>query len=401
MRTQQATSEDLTLPCSPSPTGRYRLEVEAGDSPPLEQLRLVAELRQPELVFEWPRTGPVELLVGGGRARAARFDLDAEAGPVRRGADSLAWTLLSDASLPAIERGMLSDNPEFDATPLLAFLQRPGAAVDPAGYRFTAELALPSSETGLHRIDLGPETLLRLLPNRSDLRFQNEGGQWPYLLERGSRWKVPLSVEVEPEGQATRYRLDWTKSASEAGERASALEMDRLRLTIAAPWFDRPYRIEQTGRDATLAASGRLQPVDVRTAVAAPGTTQRRITLDLSAMRFQPLDLVIDNGDDAPLEIVEAEASGQGWEALLVAPAGSYSVLIGAADPASHRAPRYELERAAALVRNLRGTPTTLESAERNPGARGTPVDWQKILLWLAIGTAVLGLGWVVLRSTT
>jgi len=122
--------------------------------------------------------------------------------------------------------------------------------------------------------------------------------------------------------------------------------------------------------------------------------------VDVPAERFEELELIVEDGDDAPLELTRAEASIPVADLFMAAPAGAYTLLLGFPDA---EAPRYELERVRPTV--LAAAPGRIAShpLEESPAfsasARlGSSTGMQQILLWLAIGIAVLVLVVLTLR---
>lgn len=398
------------------------LEIDGGDSPHLDELRVFATLPQPELVFEWPEGAQeLELLFGGGRVRAPRFDLDQAAG--RRWfpnePDELTWSLLGDAVLPAARLGNVESNPDFSAAPLLAAFQRAGAAIDETAYSLTAAVALPDDETGLYRIPLPPDLLARVREDYADLRFiADRGGpdatgasaanQWPYLVDEGPDWTLDLEIEPVRDANGTsevRLNLPYDL-ASEPGR---ALRPSRLHLTFGQPFFDREVRIDAVGRGETRRLLERRvttsSPMD---ALLAPNRATSSAVIPLGGLDSQPfvgLVLEIVDGDDAPAIITSAELRGSGRQALLVAPSGSYRALFSSTGRDRPSAPAYEIQRAAELVTSLRGARVNLGAIEENPAQRSPGLlsrlrgGWESLALWAAILLAVLALGWITLRS--
>lgn len=409
---------------TPAADARFELllDIDGGDSPPLEQLRVLAVLPQPELVFEWPTgTERLDLYFGGGRVRAARFDLERAAGrrwfPTER--SELTWSLLGEAVLPTARLGETETNPRFNPAPLLGFLQRPGASLDLEAFRDRAAMDLPATPAGLYRIQLPQNLLTRVRADFADLRFTpseteaETANQLPYLIEPAERWTVDLTVQgpTVVDSQTTRTRLELPDTLR--SDRAGALRPHSVRLVFDQPYFDRDVRLEVFAADqAVQQLARRITTSSPSDAFYEPRRQTSSIVLPIDADRFattplSALVLEVEDGDDAPARITHAELRGSGWQALLVATPGRYQALIGATGTMELEAPSYELQRAADFVTALRGTEVDLGAIEPNPAASSPgwlsswSGNWQQLALWAAILIAVLALGWITLRSVS
>jgi hypothetical protein len=72
--------EQREIVVRPARGERLRLEIDDGDSPPLDALTVSAVVRQPVLIADLEGTGEepaAHLLFGGHRAHAPRYDLEA------------------------------------------------------------------------------------------------------------------------------------------------------------------------------------------------------------------------------------------------------------------------------------------------------------------------------------
>ena len=403
---------------------RLRIAIDGGDSPPLEELAVFAQLTQPELVFEWPAESNVELLFGGGRARLPRFDLQQAADRrqfVEESSDQ-TWSLLTEADLPTATRGAIEANPSFDDQPLLAFLQRPGRALTLDAFQWTASLDLPEEPSGLYRVALTPPALSRIDADFADLRFlaapadiaSDEGSelaQWPFLVAPADDWSLDLMVEATQEAADRTSRIELRiPEHIGAVQRDGALRPRSLELTFDQPFFDRHLRLlAVTDGGSRPLLERRVTTGRAREAFFSRRTTSQA-TLDVSAWLQGGDDIValrleIEDGDDAPSEVRSARLSGPGSQALLVATPGPVRAVFGATGVADLERPTYELQRARSLLQSLRGREVALGQATPNTEAARPGLldrltgDWQSILLWVAILLAVLALGWITLRS--
>jgi hypothetical protein len=377
---------------------RLLVVIEDGDSPPLEGLEVVALTRQPALIFTLPK-GPVEgtaeaaagtLRFGGGRAYRPEYDLGALApsgSRIPEGTAAQVADLLADPrALGTARLGQVADNPHFDAAPILAFALRPGAALDLSKYRYRRLLQVEPSSEGLARLRLGLEDLSRARPDLADLRLvDGDGKQWAYLLERaGAREGRSLTVQgPETKQGVSRYELVLP---------APTVEMTRLTLKLAEAFFDRAFVLEgRLGEQRFSLAEGRLER-----RLGDP----RPFSLSLPAVRVDALALEIRDGDDGPLAIVGAEAHLVAADLYFAAPAGEYSLLLG--EPEA-RSPNYELARIRDVVLAVDSGSVKSGELETNPefsslARLGRGQGAQRLLLWVALGLAVVVLAWLTLR---
>lgn len=384
--------EDLEVAIAPPRGDRLRVVVTDGDSPPLDALRVAAAVRRPALLFALSGTGDgvaaATLYFGGGRAHRPRYDLAelAPALPAEGSQAQAAERLLDPARVASAELGPAEDNPRFDPTPALAFAMRPAAALDPAPWRWRRPLEARPSAEGLVRLRPGLEELARARADLADLRLVGEGGrQWAYLLEDPAR-PEPHAIPVEgPETAAgvSRYRLV---------PPAAPATLEGLTLEVAAPFFDRPFTLRAELGDAeTVVASGRL---------VLPPRDPRPVEIRFAGSRADALVLEVEDGSDAPLEVVAATGLFPVPDLYFAAPAGDYALLVGHPDAA---APRYELARVRDVVLAVSAGEAEAGPLEENPdyraGARwlrGTGA--QRLLLWATLVLAVVGLGLLTLK---
>lgn len=385
--------EHLDVALAPPRGDRLRLVVVDGDSPPLDELRVVAAVRRPALLFALPGSGgegtsaTATLYFGGGRAHRPHYDL-AELAPALPAAGSearIAERLYDPAASVAAEIAPPEANPRFDPTPALAFAMHPAAHLDPGPWRWRRPLEAHPSPEGLVRLELGLEELARAREDRADLRVvDGEERQWAYLLEPGSPERHPLTVQgPETDDGVSTYRIVLP---------ASPATLEGLTLEVAAPYFDRPFTLRATRGDAeTLLAHGRL---------VLPPRDPRPVEVRFRATRIDSLTLEVEDGSDAPLDVTAATGWFLGPDLYFAAPAGDYALLVGNLDA---DAPRYELARVREVVLAVSAGRADAAPVEENPAYRAG-ARWlrgsgaQKLLLWSALILAVAGLGILTLR---
>jgi hypothetical protein len=386
--------EELELPLRPARGDRLRVVIDDGDSPPLNELAFTAVFGQPSLVASLSGGGgdaPAAVLrYGGGRAIAPRYDLAGfapEPGREVYGKRAEALLRLYDpAALGVARLGPSRPNPAFDGSPALAFAMRPGATIDPRRFARRRTLDVRPSSEGLSRLRLSAEDLSSLRGDLADLRIVDGASrQWPYLVERGDgAIEVPLAAQAGSKDRATTYALS---------SAVSPMTANRLAIDTDAPYFDRAFRLSGTtddGRDLVL-AQGRL---------ARSHGDPMPVTIDFPAARVARLALKIEDGDDAPLALRAVRARVPVPDVFVAAPAGPYTLLLGADDAAP---PRYELEHVRDVVLAVSAGEIQPQPIEKNPAytlgsrlARGSGKD--QALLWGALIAAVVVLVAITLR---
>ncbi len=384
---------DQEVAVRPAHGDRLSLTIVDGDSPALEQLAFVAVIRQPSLIFSTAGGAGVfgTLRFGGGRAHAPRYDLAGllpadDATAVGKRAEAAA--LLADRSLiHAARLGEIRPNAAYDGSPALAFAMHPGAEIDRRLFSHVRTITVPESSEGLSRLRIEPADLAVLGDNLADLRVaDSESRQWPYLVQREAGVEL---IRLAVEGPKSRDRV----SHYALRLPVSSLRLDRLILEPDAAFFDRGFTLEAKAADG-------------KTSTLARGRLVRAITdvnpaaIDVPSSRVTGLELVIEDGDDAPLEMKEVRARVSLPALYLTAPAGRYELLLGAPDKES---PHYELESARDVVLAVHADPITAGPIEPNKElslqARLNEKGFRPtLMLWAALGAAILVLLFLTFR---
>lgn len=369
---------------------RLRVEIADGDSPPLAGVAVAAVYSPPALLFALPPASGGEpagvLRFGGRRAYVPHYDL----GDLFRDAVAASAELLADPSrIPLARLGPVRPNPAFDASPALAPVMQPGPVLDVDAWRWRRALDVPSSPEGLVRVRLEPEDLAQARDDRADLRVADDGGrQWPYVVAPAAE-RADVALRVE--GPTTRDgRSTWRLALP-----VESLRLDALRIETVRPVLSRTYRLStrDAGGAGRVLATGTLAQ-----ALRRPGP----LRIDFPPTRVSSLVLEVENGDDAPIEIVRAVVPVALPSLLVAAPAGSYALLAG--NPDAER-PAYEIERARDVVLELRSVPAAPGAGVENARWTGTPGGaarqrqrLQQVAIWSAIALAVAVLGLLTLR---
>ena len=387
-----ATVEGLEVQVSAARGDRLRVEIDNGDSPALEDLVFRAVVRRPALLFTIEGRGAAEpsgtVFFGGGRAYRPRYDLQRQWSSLPGGQGAAGGE--SEQLYASARLGDVSANPRFDASPILAFAMRPGAEIEAGGYTHRRELRAKPSDEGLIRVQLGLEDLAHTREDLADLRIiDGESRQRAYLLEhRAGNSRMELKVS-DPESQDGQSAYEITLPAAPA-------KIDELPLETSLPFFDRAYslvakRQSEKGEELVPLAQGRL----VRRA-----GEMRLLRIPIQTGRIDSLELIVEDGNDAPLTFDRIEGGFPFPAAYFVAPEGDYSLLVGNPEAT---APTYELERVRSIVLAVKSSDASADPLIENPSfsaaARlGTQAGAQQALLWVALGLAVAVLAGLTLK---
>jgi len=373
---------------------RLRVAIRNADSPSLADLRFFAIVRRPALVFpvHAVRDGRVgTLLFGGSRVRRPHYDLQ----DIVNGADSSARAEIFAGGRVATARlAEVRANPDYDAQPLLHFAMQPGAHIDVNEYRYRRPLRVTSAVDGLSLLQLGADDLARTRDDLADLRVvDTEGRQWPYLLRRGDDvgWADGEWRRGEAEPGQTRLRIELATAPR-------ALPIDRLSLHVANVYFQRPFELigyDRAGQARTLVRSTLRNEID----------ESGPVDIAFAEFRAVRLELIIEDGDDAPLRVEAARVRYASPTVFLVAPAGSYQMLLGNPEASP---PQYELAAIRDVVYSLAGEEADAGTLAANadyvaPAQRRRGARWwrnaQLLVVWGSLIGAVLVLAVLTLRQ--
>jgi hypothetical protein len=227
-----------------------------------------------------------------------------------------------------------------------------------------------------------------LRPDLADLRLVDDDGlQWAYLRQLNARAvfsNLPI-VEHRTADRSSRYEIEIP---------TGALAIDRIEIQTEAPFFDRDFTLRGRLDDGSerRIAQGRL----VRRA-----DDPRPTVVSVEPIRVIGLELEIEDGDDAPLDISRVEARSTAPDVYAAATAGTYNLLLG--DP-NAEAPIYELERVRSKILAVPAGEALMGELEANPGFSAASRisragGLHHVLLWSALGLAVIVLVLVTLRA--
>ncbi len=284
----QPTSSNLTLAVEARvPTSELVLEIEDGDSPPLEFRAITATRRPDYLVFHAARAGAFRVLTGNSLCAAPSYDL------AQLGANLAAIAPASLTLLP------LADNPAYrPPTPLPAVADN-GAPLDTAGWRFRKLVTL--ARAGAQELELDLDVLAHAQPGFGDLRLLRGSNQVPFLVERAV-FPRTLAPAVSLASLKDRPRVArWVLKLPHAG-----LPVTRLTCTSPTPLFRREMTLLEEVRDARGAAFPRI--LGSASWMQQPGAPAGRLTLDFTAApTTDSVFLEADNGDNPAIVLANFE----------------------------------------------------------------------------------------------
>jgi hypothetical protein len=257
---------------------------------------------------------------------------------------------------------------------------RAGAPLDIEEFRYAREVL--QAEPGLAALTLDDAVLGH--SHLGDLRIADaKGRQIPYLRERSPD---PLIVElpapdlVEDEARS-RYRLEMPYPR---------LPGARLIVDTTAGVFERRVHLE-----GPLSRRGRPEWVDAARTWrhAGPGPAPP-LTLDIPANAGKTVDLVVDEGDNAPLPLGRIRLHLETWTLRFFHPGGHGVKLLYGRDDL--REPRYDLSLIAAQLDPTQAREVTL--APEPPADGNDPARVPRGLFWGALVAAVAVLLLVLAR---
>jgi len=279
---------------------------------------------------------------------------------------------------------------ELAPAPELEPLLRPGAKLDSTRHSHRRPVEVPGSSRGLTRVPLTAEDLALARLDLGDLRLiDGEGRQWPFWLEPGDGF---VTVELAVEGPELVDRSSHFRLVPAPGP----LRPSWLELTIDAPFFDRPFRLEGEGEGGKgqLLREGRLSR--------RPGTpTEGPPRLALAPTGpLSSLTLIVADRDDAPLPLRKAEILVSAQDLFLLAPPGNYFLLLGDPELAP---PHYEVAGWKDRILAVPAVTAGLGELTANPDrawwrrwlGTGTP---RPVILWPLLALAVIALVALTLR---
>jgi Protein of unknown function (DUF3999) len=343
-----------------APVGReLDLVIDDGNNPPLGITRVTAELEpQPWIYFETPDRAPLRIRYGNEAAKAPSYDIEAVRDRVREQRVAIAT---------------LAAEPGLDRVVTQAKMTIPlGAAVERAQFRTTRRIL--AGPVGLSVLVLDADVLARS-PFLADVRIADpEGRQVPYLVERRAE---PLSLRLtvparRAEQSMSVYAIDLPYDKWPEGT--------RLVLETESRVFERSVTLRRAAdshrnREAAVLETAAWSSAD-------PELVPPALSFDIPS-GVGAIELVIDEGDNAPLPIASAKLLLPSSALRFYHPGTTLSLLYG--NPRANP-PRYDL---ALLAPRLFGEPAhelslgpvDAQAAEETPDRK---------IFWIAIAVAAV-----------
>jgi hypothetical protein len=362
---------DLSIPIVFPEGADLELVVGDGNNPPLSIAGVTARLAPlPWIYFESPKAEPLVARFGNAALRAPAYDLEASRRAVAKMDPPRAqW---SKAPAPV----MASSDAEEAALPLA------GATVERGSFRFSRPIA--QSGRGLTLLLLDADVLARSR-DLSDVRIVDASGhQVPYVVERRDEpLKQTLAIpKREADGSSSRYTFALPYDTLPTGT--------RLVITTSARVFERTVTLrraadERRGREAAVLGLQEWRSAD-------PELVPPAATFDVPLAGTTSVELLIDEGDNAPLPIATAELLLPSFALRFYRTSGALTLVYGKAGAPP---PRYDLS---LLAPRLFAEPATEITLAQPAADRGGEDRTAHGVFWAVIAGAVLVLLVILVR---
>jgi len=337
------------------------LVVDDGNNPPLALTSIDARLAPlPWIWFESADGSPVTASYGDPQLTAPRYDLEASRSAIAKSAPPLAhWEGTSHAA----------PNAGAETTTMASFR---GATVERKDFRYAR--AIPSAPAGATRLALDADVLSRS-HSVADVRIVDaKDQQIPYIAEySASPLTIALKVpERAADGKSSRYTFDLPYDTLPDGS--------RIVFTTNAHVFERAVTLrraadERHGREASAIDNATWSSNQ-------PDVAPPQLVFGLPHVKR--IELVVDEGDNAPLPITSAVVEIPAVALRFYNPGTPLTLLYGNARAS---APQYDL---ALLAPRVLGEP----ARDLTLGAIGSAAAEESSLdakiFWIALALATL-----------
>jgi hypothetical protein len=396
------TAADLRIPLAAPEGPDLELTVDDGSNPPLDLAGVTAVLAPlPWIYFEAASVEPLTARFGDPKATAPRYDLEAAREEIAR-----------RSAPPALARwGEVKDREPQEKVTAASSLPALGAPLDPAKFRYRRPV--PTAPPGLTSLLMDAAVLSRSGENLVDLRLADAAGrQIPYLLEkRDEPLSLPLPTLSRQARQEPQRRGEGdppTLSRYTVELPYPSLPTARLVLTTTARVFEREVRlvepipvseaVAERGRGGRPDRSGEPEERTVAQATwrhADPETRAPALTLDVPPSPGTHFDLLVEEGDNAPLPLEAPHLLLPAVRVRFFLPAVPLTLLYG---QPSLPPPRYDLALLApsllgAAAHEIALTPEISHATapEPDPAATGRKIFWGALVAAVVVLLLVLG----------
>ncbi|HEV7509491.1 MAG TPA: hypothetical protein VGS07_31745 [Thermoanaerobaculia bacterium] len=261
-----------------------------------------------------------------------------------------------------------------------------GAPVDPGEFRYRR--AIPAGPPGLSALLLDAAVLSHS-PRLADLRIaDSHGRQIPYLVERLAE---PMSLPLPAPAKQAKKGDPPALSRYSVQPPYPSLPAARLVLATTARVFEREIRLVET-REASASAREPQEPGERTVAQAVwrhadPETPAPQLTLDLPSSSATRVELLVEEGDNAPLPLGPPRLLLPANRLRFFYPAGARLALLYGQPRLSP--PRYDLSLLAPRLLGEAVHEIAL-GPEPRQGPEPDAADMEKKLFWGALVGAVL-----------
>jgi hypothetical protein len=368
------------------------LTVDDGNNPPLPLSGVTAELAPlPWIYFEAADTAPLTARFGDPKAAPPRYDLEALREEVSR----------RPATPAAARWGEVRDRDPREGVTAESPLPALGAPLDPAKFRYRRPV--PAAPPGLTSLLLDAAVLSRSAGGQGfyDLRLADaDGRQVPYLLEKRDE---PLSITLPAliRQAALKAKQGDPPSLSRYAITLPYPSLPGARLVLDTPArvFERQVRLVEPSGAQDMRRTGDRAEAEEQTVSQAtwrhadPETPAPALTLEVSPSLGTRFDLLVEEGDNAPLPLSPPHLLLPATRLRFFYPAKPVKLLYG---QPGLPPPRYDL---ALLAPRLLGeaaheialAPETGTSAEPDPAAAGKKIFWGALVAAVVVLLLLLG----------
>ena len=341
------------------------LVIEDGSNPPLAITAVRARLEsQPWIYFESADGTPLTARYGDMQAKPPQYDLEAS----RPYVGSRKVTTAQWSGGPGVADKIEALKP---AAPQVVL----GAPLERAQFRVSRKL--PDAPPGLTVLVLDADVLARR-NQLADVRIADaEGRQVPYIVEQRAEpltLKLPLP-QRQGTGRESIHRFDLPYADWPTGT--------RLVLTTDARVFDREVTVRRAADSHRNRRSGPMDRATWRSVD--PDLLAPPLSFDMESNRSRSIEVVVDEGDNAPLALSSAQLIVPSVALRFHHPGTPLSLLYG-----NRRAstPRYDLELRAPQLFSAQAHELSLAPVAPRPDAED---DRQgRKLFWIGIAVAAI-----------
>ena len=354
-----------------APARLLTLEVENGDSPPLEITGASASRRAVRLRFLANSAGEFTLFAGNPNAGSPNYDVSS----IARG------LLAAEASRYAV--GPRLENPAFSAAGQLPQIPLSGAPLDTASWGYRKPVTFGG--TGIQQLELDSRVLSRTGIRGADWRLVRDGTQVPFIIQRSS-FARSLTPEVSESPDPKRPSL----SRWEVHLPFEGLPATTLVCRTDAPLFDRRVTLIENVEDSYGQKGSRT--LGSAEWVRQPEASDAELRINLSRRpQTKTWVLELDNGDNAAITLRDFRVFYPALK-LLFKSGDTDGLDLYYGNPKASP-PVYDLDMAAAqLLRSTRSTATLGEEEALAAAKHGSrPIGGKSGLVFWIVLTAVVG----------